>query len=86
LPEPLAQGTLGAFVRRRTSRMGPPQAITATAHQLAQLVYSLLQHGTASVAQGMDAYEPQHYQRQVKPMARQVRERGFQLMPAHATV
>jgi transposase len=66
--------------------MGPPQAITATAHQLARLVDSLLKPGTASVAQGMAAYEPQHDQRQVKPMARQARALGFQLMPATATV
>jgi transposase len=77
---------LGAFWRRLKSRMGTPHAITATAHQLARLVYSLLKHGTAYVAQGMEAYEQQHYQRQVKQMARKARELGFQLVPAHATV
>jgi transposase len=36
-----AQSALGAFFRRLRSRLGTPKAITATAHKLARLVYSL---------------------------------------------
>ena len=42
------------------SRLGAPKAITATAHKLARLVYSLLKHGSAYVQQGLDAYEIFH--------------------------
>jgi transposase len=81
-----SRSALGAFLRRLKSRMGTPQASTATAHKLARLVYSLLKHGTAYVAQGLEAYEQQHHQWQVKQMARKARELGFQLVPATATV
>ena len=36
-----AHTALGAFYRRMRSRLGAPKAITATAHTLARLVYSL---------------------------------------------
>jgi len=36
-----ARTALGAFYRRLRSRLGAPKAITATAHKLARLVYSL---------------------------------------------
>jgi transposase len=54
-----SQSALGAFVRRRNARLGTPQAITATAHQLAQLIYTMLKHGTADVRQSL-ADEAQH--------------------------
>jgi transposase len=54
---PHSQSALGAFCRRMTARLGTPKALTATAHKLARLVYSLLHHGSAYVQQGLDAYE-----------------------------
>lgn len=62
------------------SRLGAPKAITATAHKLARLVYSLLKHGSASVQQGGDAYEQQYHERKVKLMARQARALGYTLV------
>ena len=44
-----ARTALGAFYRRMRRRLGAPKAITATAHKLARLVYSLLKHGSAYV-------------------------------------
>jgi transposase len=58
------QSALGAFFRRMKARLGTPKAITATAHKLARLLYTLLKHGTAYVRQSMAAYE-QHYRDQV---------------------
>lgn len=68
-----SQSALGAFFRRLKARLGTPKAITATAHKLARLVYSLLQHGSASVQQGLDAYEAQYRERKVTAMARQAK-------------
>ena len=62
------------------SRLGAPKAITATAHKLARLVYSLLQHGSAYVQQGLDAYESQYRERKVKAMARQAQVLGYTLV------
>lgn len=66
-----ARTALGAFSRRMRRRLGAPKAITATAHKLARLVYSLFKHGSAYVQQGLDAYESQYRERKVKAMARQ---------------
>jgi transposase len=75
-----AHTALGAFFRRLRSRRGAPKAITATAHKLARLVYSLLQHGSASVQQGLDASESQYRERKVKAMARQAQALGYTLV------
>jgi len=72
---------LGAFFRRMKARLGTPKAITATAHKLARLVYSLLQHGSAYVQQGLDAYEAQYRERKVTAMARQAKALGYTLVP-----
>jgi len=64
-----------------TARLGTPKAITATAHKLARLVYSLLQHGTAYVQQGLDAYEIHYRERTVKAMTRQAKTLGYALVP-----
>jgi transposase len=63
------------------ARLGTPKAITATAHKLARLVYSLLKHGEAYVQQGMDAYEAQYRERKITTMARQAKALGYTLMP-----
>ena len=41
-----SQCALGAYYRRMKARLGAPKAITATAHKLARLIYSMLKHGT----------------------------------------
>ena len=61
-----SQSALGAFFRRMKARLGAPKAITATAHKLARLIYTMLKHGTAYVRQGMDEYEQQYRDRTVK--------------------
>ena len=76
-----SQSALGAFFRRMKARLGTPKAITATAHKLARLVYSLLQHGSAYVQQGLDAYEAQDRERKVTTMAKQAKALGSTLVP-----
>jgi transposase len=75
-----APSALGAFFRRMRSRLGAPKAITATAHTRARLVYSLLKHGSASVQQGIEAYENQYRKRTVKARARQAHALGYTLV------
>ena len=78
---PHSQSALGAFFRRMKARLGTPKAITATAHQLARLVYRLLTHGSAYVQQGLDAYEAPSRPRKVTAMARQAKTLGSTLVP-----
>ena len=54
-----SHSALGAYYRRMRARLGAPKAITATAHKLARLVYSMLRYGTAYVDAGQQAYEQQ---------------------------
>jgi len=79
-----SQSALGAFFRRIKARHGTAAAITAAAHKLARLVYSLLKHGAAYVAQGLAEYEAKYRERRVHAVTRQARELGFQLVPAAA--
>jgi pyruvate/2-oxoacid:ferredoxin oxidoreductase beta subunit len=62
------------------SRLGTLKAITATAHKLARLIDSMLKHGTAYVAQGLETYEQQYRERLVKTLSRKARELGYELV------
>jgi transposase len=79
-----SQSALGAFFRRRKVRLGTPKASTATAHQLARLVSSLLQHGSAYVQQGLDADETPYRERKVTAMTKQAKALGYTLGPLAA--
>jgi len=76
-----SQSALGAYYRRMAARIGKPQAVTATAHKLARLVYSMLTHGTAYVDAGQDYYEQQYKQRVLRSLERRAKSLGFDLVP-----
>ena len=42
-----SQSALGAYFRRMCARMDKPKAITAAAHKLARLIYTMLTKGVA---------------------------------------
>ena len=48
-----SRSALGAFHRRMEAGLGAAEAMTATAHKLARLIYRLLKNGEAYVRQGM---------------------------------
>jgi transposase len=79
-----SKSALGAFFRRIKSRHGTPAAITAAGHKLARLVYALLKHGTAYVAQEMEAYEAKYRAQKLQTLARQAGTLGFKLVPVVA--
>jgi transposase len=74
------QSALGAFFRRMKARLGSPKAITATAHKLARLIYTMLKHGTAYVQQGMDDYERRYRDRAVESLTRRAKAFGYTLV------
>jgi transposase len=76
-----SQSALGAYYRRMRFRLGAPAAITATAHKLARLLYSMLRSGTAYVDMGQMAYERQYRDRVVKNLQRKAHGFGFRLVP-----
>src|SRR2546426_11961762 len=62
-----SHSALGAYERRMRARLGAPKAMTATAHKLARLVYSMLRYGTAYVDAGQQAYEQKYRDRAAIP-------------------
>ena len=75
---------LGAFYRRMAARLGPPKAITATAHKIAIIFYRMLKQGEQYVEKGQDTYKKQFEAQQLKYMERRAKEMGFTLVPSNA--
>ena len=75
-----SHSALGAYERRMRTRLGAPKAITATAHKLARLVYSMLRYGTAYVDAGQQAYEQKYRDRVLTNLQRRAKAFGYQLV------
>lgn len=73
---------LGGFYRRLRGKLGVPQAITATAHKLARIIYRLLTHGEAYVRQGLADYEQKTREQSLQRLRRTAAALGFQLTEA----
>ena len=77
-----SQTALGAFYRRIRIRVGPAEAVTATARKLAVLYYSLLKYGSAYIEIGQAAYEQKYQQRRLNSIQKQALALGYHLIPA----
>jgi len=75
-----SKGALGAFLRRQKGRLGAPQAVTATAHKLARIVYLALKHGLAYVRQSQQEYEARVREQQIKGIKRRARQLGLEVI------
>ena len=80
-----SSSALGAYYRRMAMRIGKPQAVTATAHKLARIVYSMLKHGTDYVDAGQDYYERQYKERVVRNLVHRAKALGYELVPVPET-
>ena len=76
-----SDSALGAFLRRKKAHLGAPKAITATAHKLARLIYSMLRYGQEYVDAGAEYYEHQYQQRALSAAKRRAAQLGYQLVP-----
>jgi len=72
---------IGAFLRRKKAHLGSPKAITATAHKLARLFYTLMKNGTEYVDQGQEYYEKKFQARLYKNLKNKARKQGYELVP-----
>jgi transposase len=75
---------IGQFYRRMRAKLGPPQAVTATAHKLARIVYHLLRTGQAYDESVFARDEERYTKRVEKRLKAQARALGFQLVPAES--
>ena len=75
-----SNSALGAFLRRKKAQLGPPKAITATAHKLARIIYAMLRYGQQYVDDGADYYEAQYHQRALRAAKRRATQLGYELV------
>ncbi|MFU8861026.1 MAG: IS110 family transposase, partial [Cyclonatronaceae bacterium] len=71
---------LGAFGRRVRARRGPGVAIKAVARKLALLYYRCMTMGMEYVEKGVEAYEKQYQERQLRNLYKQARRLGYELV------
>ena len=76
-----SDSALGAFLRQKKAQLGAPKAITATAHKLARLIYSMLRYGQEYVDAGAEYYERQYQQRALRSAKQRAAQLGYQLVP-----
>ena len=72
---------LGTFLRRKKAHLGAPKAITATAHKLARIIYSMLRYGQGYVDAGAQYYESQYRERALRAAKQRAAQLGYQLVP-----
>ena len=75
-----SQSALGGFYRRQKARLGAPKAITAAAHKLAKIFYSMLKNKTAYDAPEANYYEEQYRKRVMANLKRRASKMGFDLV------
>jgi transposase len=75
-----SQSALGAFYRRMKARLGAAEAVTATAHKLARLIYRLLKHGEAYLRKGMADYEKKFQEQKLNTLQKIAHTMGFELI------
>lgn len=76
-----SQSAIGAYFRRMRTRIGPEQAVVATAHKIARIVYAMLRTHTPFQELSMDEYEQTYQQRQLKQLQHKAAKMGFVLTP-----
>lgn len=72
----------GAFYRRMKSRVGPAQAMVATAHKMARVVFHMLNQGEEYRPLGAAEYEQQFKERQIRFLKRKAAKFGLQVVSA----
>jgi transposase len=76
-----ADNYLGEFSRRMKRKLGPAQAITATAHKLARIVFHLLKTHEPYDETVFQKQEVEAQKRAESRLRRQATQLGFQVIP-----
>src|SRR5262245_53580625 len=77
-----SETAVGACYHSMHACKGPQQAIEATAHKLARIVYHLLKTGEAYVEQSAGEYEEQRREHELRQLARRASKFGLTLASA----
>ncbi|MGH8761215.1 MAG: IS110 family transposase [Burkholderiales bacterium] len=76
-----SKSALGAYFRRLCSRMDKPKAVTAAAHKLARLIYTMLTKGEEYTDQGQDYYEERYRERVLRALSQRAAKLGLKMVP-----
>lgn len=71
---------IGAFYRRMRAKFGAAKAITATAHKIAKILYTMIQEKLNYAEAGQDAYEQRYKERTLAKVKRKAAECGYALV------
>ena len=77
-----SHSALGAYFRRMCSRMDKPKAVTAAAHKLARLIYTMLIKGEEYTDLGQAYYEERYRERVLRQLRLRANKLGMQLVAA----
>jgi transposase len=77
-----ANCALGAFYRRLKGRLGPAQALVATAHKMARTVYHMLKDHVPYHDIGAAEYNKRFRERELQHLQKKAAKLGYQLSPA----
>lgn len=80
-----SDSSFGAYYRSMRARLGPQQAIVATAHKIARVVYHILTTGEPYREASAAEYERQRRDREFKHLQRRAQKLGFALTPVPAS-
>ena len=75
-----SQSALGAYHRRLCARMDKAKAVTASAHKLARLVYTMITKAEQYVDQGQAYFEQQHRDRAIRSLMHRAQQLGMTLI------
>ena len=80
-----SKSALGAYYRRLCARMDKAKAVTAAAHKLARLIYTIITRGEEYTDQGQQYYEQKHREHAVRNLSKRAEQLGMILTPMPAT-
>jgi transposase len=80
-----SDSSFGAYYRAMRARLGPKQAMVATAQKIARTVYQRLKTGEADRAENAAEYDHKRRERERKHLERRAQKRGYILTPIPAT-
>lgn len=72
-------GVFGAHLRRMKARMGPIEAITATAHKMARTIYYMMLRKTDYIDSGGDFYDKLNEAKTLKFLKKRAESMGYML-------
>ena len=71
---------LGAYYRRMKAKLGAAEAVTAAAHKLARLIYSILTQGDCYIRESLERYERRHHSSKLEYLKKMARSLGCEII------